>query len=114
MRSIPLCMALGFGMIAAAAAARGDAVSRTCQGFNDWTICITASGSSATSGMSCRSVDGHTLCTGPRGLRCEWDGRLRPVCSGGGGLQVEIRASGADADPSMRFGAPDEDEDDDD
>lgn len=116
MRSIPLSIALGCGILAgvAAAAARADSVSRSCQGFGDWTICVTATGPSASSGMSCRSINGRTLCTGPRGLRCEWEGGRRPTCSGGAGLEVEISAAGAAAAPSMRLGMPDTDEDEDD
>jgi hypothetical protein len=113
MRSTYSCIALALGVLAAAPAARADSVSRSCQGFGDWTICVTATGP-ASSGMNCRSDTRRTVCTGPRGLKCEWEAGGRPACSGGAGLKVEIGANAAAADPSVRFGAADEEEDDDD
>ena len=115
MRAPPLCIALALGIAAAVPAARAASVARSCQGFGDWTICVTASGP-ATSGMSCRSDDRHTVCTGPRALRCEWTARERPSCSGGAGLRLEIRPSGGAAASSKRPDPAkhdDEDEDDD-
>src|SRR3954464_14318533 len=113
MRATPLCLALALGILVGAPAARAASVARSCQGFGDWTICITAT-DPATSGMSCRSDDQHTVCTGPRALRCEWAAGERPACSGGAGLQVEIRASGGAAAPSRRLDPAHHDEQDDD
>jgi hypothetical protein len=115
MRATPLSIAIALGILAAAPAARANSLSKSCQGFGDWTICVIAT-APATSGMSCRSDTRHTVCTGPRGLRCEWVAGERPACSGGAGLQVEIRPSAGAADPSRRFDSAnhDEEEDDDD
>jgi hypothetical protein len=113
MRATPLCLALALGILAGAPAARAASVARSCQGFGDWTICVTASGP-ATSGMSCRSDDRHTVCTGPRALRCEWAAGERPSCSGGAGLQVEIHASDGAGARSRRLDPTHHDEQDDD
>jgi hypothetical protein len=113
MRAPPLCIALALGIVAAVPAARATSVARSCQGFGDWTICVTASGP-ATSGMSCRSDDRHTVCTGPRALRCEGAPGERPSCSGGAGLQVEIRPSGGAAVSSSPLDPANRDEEDDD
>jgi hypothetical protein len=113
MRVPPLCIALALGIVTAVPAARATSVARSCQGFGDWMICVTASGP-ATSGMSCRSDDWHTVCSGPRALRCEWAAGERPACSGGAGLQVEIRASGGAAVPSRRLDPANHGEEEDD
>jgi hypothetical protein len=79
-------------VLAAVAVPPAGAASRSqsCQTINDWTICVRGSGAGSAVSLSCRTVDGHTACRGPGGLRCEAAGG-RPVCRGGGaGFEVEI------------------------
>jgi hypothetical protein len=64
--------------------------SRSCQTMNQWQICLRSSGASSAISLSCRTVEGQSLCVGTGGLRCESTGG-RPVCRGGGaGVEVEI------------------------
>jgi hypothetical protein len=71
-------------------ASEAASYSRSCQSMNQWQICLRSSGPNSAISMSCRTVDGHSVCIGTGGLRCEATGG-RPVCRGGrAGVEVEI------------------------
>jgi hypothetical protein len=91
MLKVTIPVAIGFVLAGAllASPGRAESVSRSCQTMNDWTICVRASGARSAISLACRTVDNRTVCSGPDGLRCEATGG-RPVCRGGGSLEVEI------------------------
>lgn len=88
---IGISLMLGVASLVAGPVAPGwaDSQSRTCQTMNGWMICLSGSNRSASISLSCRSVNGHALCSGSGGLRCESNGG-RPVCRGGDDLNLEI------------------------
>jgi hypothetical protein len=83
------CLLAGGLLGLLASPGQAESISRSCQTVNDWTICVRASGARSAVSLSCRTVDDRTVCSGPEGLRCEASAG-RPVCRGGGGLDVEI------------------------
>jgi len=88
--TIAVAFALLLAGVLPASPGRAESVSRSCQTVNGWTICVRASGARASASLACTTVDDRTDCSGPDGLRCVAAGG-RPVCRGGGNLDVEIR-----------------------
>lgn len=75
--------------------ARADNRSTTCQTVGGQTICATTSRRNGLS-LFCRADDGHILCLGTGGLRCESNAGAPLSCRGGDpSIAVEVFPSPA-------------------